>query len=154
MGRLVLALRLCRQREHGAVPRCIRQDRPFLVDKADVSVGPDDFIQRLAGTPAEGAVVVEEGDNVQRALRVAAHRRSRIVQDHLRIEILREGSVAKAAETQEKSCGTHAEKELTAGCRPAEKWRRPCMFVSLVHDRPALLSMRRSLTTALKAGLS
>jgi len=135
--RLVPSLPLCRQCEHGAISRWIRQDRPFLVDEPDVSICPNDLIKRLAGAPAEGAVVVEEGDDVHQALRVATHGRSRIVQNHLRIESLREGSVAKAAEAEEKSCGTHAKKEPTAGCRPSEKWRCPCMNVSLVHDLPA-----------------
>jgi len=134
---LILALPLCGQREHSAVPRCIRQDGPFLVDEPNVSIGLHDVTQRLAGLAAEGAIVVEKGDDVERALRVAAQRRSRIVQHHLWIEILREGSVAKGAEAQEKSRSTHTEKELAAGCRAVEKWCCPCVVASLVHDCPA-----------------
>jgi hypothetical protein len=64
------------------------QNRPVLVDEADVAVGLDDLLKTRCRLLAIGTVVVEEIHDGEIALGISGHRRVRIVQDHVACDFI------------------------------------------------------------------
>ena len=80
VGGLVFVLILGGEREFGAVDAGLGEDRPVLVDKLYMAVVGDDLGERGRRLLAERAVVIEEGDDGDVALGVAANRGGGIVE--------------------------------------------------------------------------
>jgi hypothetical protein len=83
VNRQIVILVLGRQRQPRADDRGFVQDRPVLVDEANVAVGLDEFLQAGRRLLAIGAVVIEEIHDGEIAVGISGHGRVGIVQDHV-----------------------------------------------------------------------
>ena len=83
--------RFGREGELGAVDGGVAENRPILVDEADAPVRLHQPEKVGLSLLAEGAVVIEEGDDGQVALRVARDRRLRVIEDGVLVDALGEG---------------------------------------------------------------
>lgn len=81
-----------RQRKARTVERCVREDRPILVDQSDPSVLGDGPVHVARSRLAEGAVIVGEGRENYVAIRIAGNRRIVIAEDRIKIDAILHGA--------------------------------------------------------------
>ena len=106
----VLALVLGGERQLRAMEGGRRENGPVLVDQADLAVGLDQLLQVRRRLLAEGAVVVEERDDGDVALGIAADGRLRIVQDRVHRDVLGQ-SRSGGHDESDRQCGQNGGEE-------------------------------------------